>query len=108
MSVKSPQGNLPSDEHRKLLPDSKDIQPLYGLNEGLHDDVVRAEDTLLKLQAFDANDDVLIIIAHDWSLLHVLDLYPDDINEWRHHNWGELARWRFLADFEDAVAMDGK
>jgi glyoxylase-like metal-dependent hydrolase (beta-lactamase superfamily II) len=104
----SAQENLSTTGFRKLLPESKDTEPFYGLNEGLHDDIVRAEDTLEKLQAFDANDNVLVIIAHDWSLLRVLDLYPRDINQWRGQNWGELARWKFLADFEDAVAMDGK
>jgi hypothetical protein len=97
-----------SDELRKLFPQSKDNQPFYKLNEILHDDIGRAEDTLEKLQAFDANDNILVIIAHDRSLLHVFDLYPCDINEWRRHNWGELARWRFLADFEEAIAMDGR
>jgi hypothetical protein len=89
---------------KTLLPQSKDSEPFYRLNEILHDDIARAEDTLGKLQVFDANDDVLVIIAHDWSLLGLIDLYPLGINQWKEHNWGELARWRFLADFRDAVA----
>jgi hypothetical protein len=89
---------------KTLLPQSKDSEPFYRLNEILHDDLACAEDTLGKLQVFDANDDVLVIIAHDWSLLDLIDLYPLSINQWKEHNWGELARWRFLADFRDLVA----
>jgi glyoxylase-like metal-dependent hydrolase (beta-lactamase superfamily II) len=89
---------------KTLLPQSGDSQPFYRLNEILHDDLARAEDTLGKLQVFDANDDVLVIIAHDWSLLDLVDLFPLNINQWKERGWGELARWRFLADFRDAVA----
>ena len=100
-----PQGKLSITELKKLLPQSEDNQSFYGLNDGLHDDIVRAEDTLEKLKAFDANDNVLVIIAHDWSLLNLVSLHPRDINQWQRHNWGELARWRFLADFEAAVVV---
>ena len=98
-------GNSSSADLRKLLPQPKGTLSFYGLNEGLHDDIVRAEDTLDKLKGFDANDSVLLIIAHDWSLLQVVDLYPKDINQWKQHNWGELGRWSFLADFKDAIAI---
>ena len=99
-----PQGSSSSTALRKLLPDSKGTQSFYGLNESLHDDIASAEDTLEKLKVFDANDSVLVIIAHDWSLLHVVDLYPKHLNQWKQHNWGELGRWRFLVDFKEAVA----
>ena len=99
-----PQGSSSSTALRKLLPESKGTQSFYGLNEGLHDDIAGAEDTLEKLKVFDANDSVLVIIAHDWSLLHVVDLYPKHLNQWKQHNWGKLGRWRFLADFKEAVA----
>ena len=91
---------------RKLLPHSEGTAPFYGLAEGLHDDIARAEDTLEKLQAFDAAENVLVIIAHDWSLLQVVDLFPKDINQWKQNHWGELARWRFLADFREAISVD--
>jgi glyoxylase-like metal-dependent hydrolase (beta-lactamase superfamily II) len=98
------QSAFSTTKFKTLLPQSEDSQPFYRLNEILHDDLARAEDTLGKLQVFDANDDVLVIIAHDWSLLGLVDLYPLDINHWNERSWGELARWRFLADFRDAVA----
>ena len=66
---------------RKLLASSRPgYSDLLDLNGSLHDDIVRAEKTL-KTERIEANDNVLIIIAHDWSLLRVLDLHPHDINQ---------------------------
>ncbi|KAF2144849.1 uncharacterized protein K452DRAFT_221833 [Aplosporella prunicola CBS 121167] len=62
---------------------------------------------------FDACDDVLVVLAHDESLLGVLGdgegaehgkwLFPNTLDRWREEGLGELARWRFLADFSEGV-----
>ncbi|KIX98169.1 uncharacterized protein Z520_06249 [Fonsecaea multimorphosa CBS 102226] len=47
---------------------------------------------------FDADDNVLVIYAHDDSLLDgVLEFWPQsDANAWKEKGWGTKAHWRFL------------
>jgi hypothetical protein len=55
------QSALSTTKFKMLLPQSEDSEPFYRLNGILHDDLARAEDTMERLQMFDANDDVLAI-----------------------------------------------
>jgi hypothetical protein len=55
------------------------------------------------MMAFDACENVLVVLAHDKSLLGVVDLVPTEVNEWKRKGWKEAGRWRFLRDFTDAA-----
>ena len=88
---------------RSLLPEGKDSHSFYGIAPGMHENPTRATDTLQKLKAFDAHDNVLVLIAHDPSIIGVVDFFPKALNEWKHQDWALAARWRFLGDFKDAV-----
>ena len=57
--------------------------PLYGLAPGMHEDIAQAKETVVKIQAFDGRDDVMVVLAHDATLLGVLDFFPQDLNGWR-------------------------
>jgi hypothetical protein len=56
-----------------------------------------AVDSLRKLQEFD-NGRVLFAIAHDKTLLDVVELFPQFANNWKRRNWAEGVRWNFLED----------
>jgi glyoxylase-like metal-dependent hydrolase (beta-lactamase superfamily II) len=58
-----------------------------------------AEDSLQKLMSFD-NERVLFAIAHDKTLLDVVDLFPHFANDWKQSDWAERVRWNFLEDIE--------
>ena len=75
----------------------------YGLAPGMQEDLAKAEETISKLKAFDGRDDVMIIIAHDASLLNVLDYFPQDVGDWKAKGWAAQGRWLFLKEFEKAV-----
>uniref|UniRef100_A0A8H7K5V9 Metallo-beta-lactamase domain-containing protein n=1 Tax=Bionectria ochroleuca TaxID=29856 RepID=A0A8H7K5V9_BIOOC len=61
-----------------------------------------ARDSLLKLQQLDSEDgNVLFVVAHDKSLLGVVDLFPEWANDWKSKGWAEQARWDFLNDFKE-------
>lgn len=60
-----------------------------------------AEQTIVRLQRFDALDNVLIIFAHDASLKTVVDEFPATLNDWLVKDWGSSCRWRFLRDLEE-------
>ena len=78
----------------------------YDLARGMQESVEEAEKTMEKLKAFDGRDDVLIIIAHDATLLNTLDLFPKNVNDWRAKGWGAQSRWLFLKELdEEATAM---
>ena len=71
----------------------------------MHEDLAAAEATVSKLKAFDGRDDVMIILAHDASLLEVLDFFPQDLNAWKSNAWLAESRWLFLKDFDRIVAQ---
>lgn len=79
--------------------------PFYGLAPGTQEDLKKAEDTVEKLKAFDGRDDVMIIIAHDATLLDVLEHFPRDINAWKAKGWAAQGRWLFLKDLEKKAAV---
>jgi hypothetical protein len=45
---------------------------------------------------FDAHPDVLVIIAHDTSLLDPSELIPESLNAWKEKNWKQQRLWNFL------------
>ena len=77
---------------------------LYGLAPGMQEDLKEAEQTVEKLKAFDGRDDVMIVIAHDATLLNVLDFFPQDINDWNVRGWAAQGRWLFLRDSKGVAA----
>ncbi|CAD0013444.1 unnamed protein product [Aureobasidium pullulans] len=78
-------------------------QPYYEVTESFCYDLQQCHSTVEGLQEFDASDDILLIIAHDASLLGALDFFPDSLNHWREKDLDAKTRWRFLGDFSEAV-----
>jgi hypothetical protein len=76
---------------------------LYGLAPGMQEDLDKATETVEKLKAFDGRDDVLIVIAHDSTMLDVMDLFPKDINGWKANDWADRGRWLFLRELGKAA-----
>ncbi|RYP58072.1 hypothetical protein DL769_009125 [Monosporascus sp. CRB-8-3] len=54
------------------------------------------------LQEFDAQDNILVVFAHDNTLYDVVELYPKDATDWKDKGWQQEGRWRFLEDFAQA------
>ena len=51
----------------------------------------------------DAQGKVLVVMAHDDSLLPVMDFFPKSANDFMTKGWVEKGRWLFLKDFAKAV-----
>ncbi|KAK6530361.1 hypothetical protein TWF694_003717 [Orbilia ellipsospora] len=66
-------------------------------------DVDDARDVIRKIQAFDADEDILVISAHEWNYFDVLECFPGTANEWKKDGWKGRMRWRFLEEFKDGV-----
>jgi len=78
-------------------------EAFYVPSEGFNQDSEVALETIGGLQAFDARAEVLMVVAHDASLLDMLPFYPKSVNDWYDKGVGRKAHWRFLRDFEGAV-----
>jgi len=68
-------------------------------------DVTAAREVVDKIKAFDADENILVIAAHDWSLKDVIQFYPQSANAWKEKEWKEKGRWRFLVDFQKAIDL---
>ena len=83
-------------------------QPFYHLTpqpdgKGRTHNISEAEQSVKKMQQFDSDDRIMVIIAHDASLLDIMDFWPDTANDWKAKGWKEKGRWKFLEDFARAV-----
>ncbi|KAH9815690.1 Metallo-beta-lactamase superfamily [Teratosphaeria destructans] len=66
----------------------------------IHDDPQAVVDSRDHWTEFDAQENVFAVIAHDETLLDVVDFYPKSANEWKAKGWKEEGRWRFLKDLD--------
>ncbi|KAK6530723.1 hypothetical protein TWF281_007562 [Arthrobotrys megalospora] len=64
-----------------------------------------AQEVINKIQAFDADERVFVLNAHEWNYYDVLEVFPKTANGWKKKGWKEKARWRFLGDFQRAVDL---
>ncbi|KAH8431736.1 uncharacterized protein LDX57_009391 [Aspergillus melleus] len=94
----------PGDFVESIHPAHSRTAPFYAnLSPAPDRDVAEAEASLDKMRDFDANEDIFVVIAHDSTLLSVVDFFPKRANEWKERGWKEMSRWRFLEDFGQAV-----
>ncbi|KAI0098531.1 beta-lactamase-like protein [Nemania sp. FL0031] len=92
----------------KVLPNGRDA-PFYRPSQkphSVHHDVAIAEESIRGLQAMDAHDNVLVVIAHDPSFLNVADFFPKTANAFVEKGWVQKTRWAWLADFAKVVGQD--
>jgi hypothetical protein len=71
-------------------------------------DIPLAIETIKKTWAADAREEVFFIFAHDSKVQGVVDMFPKRMNDWKERGWREKVLWRFVEDFEGALAEDGK
>ncbi|MCJ1272061.1 hypothetical protein MMC22_011968 [Lobaria immixta] len=83
-------------------------QPFYVAGKAMNSDVKGAQESIEKMEDFDAHENVLTIFAHDQTLLDVVGFFPKETaNDWKEKGWREKGLWRFLGDFEEAVHEAG-
>ncbi|QMW42500.1 metallo-beta-lactamase superfamily protein [Aspergillus flavus] len=63
-------------------------------------DIPLAIETISKLQEIDCDEDVLVIIAHDFAVRDGVDHFPAALNDWKEKGWGRKLRWAFLRELE--------
>jgi len=55
------------------------------------------------MEEFDAQDNVLVGIAHDTEFIGNVPMFPDDLSNWQDTKCKEKVRWAFLKDFGEAI-----
>ena len=62
-------------------------------------DMDQVLDTIRKIQEYDGDSNILVILAHD-SAFRAPDIprFPKAINEWKAAGLGDALRWRWIAD----------
>ena len=82
-------------------PGSFRTTPFYEAAAPMVEDPVAHRATLDALKTLDASPDVFVILAHDASLLDVLEFFPTaDLTGWeKRPSRKDIGQWRFLDDF---------
>ncbi|TKA65209.1 hypothetical protein B0A55_09010 [Friedmanniomyces simplex] len=86
----------PGSLFEAIHPKRSSTEPYMLPNGPIHDNAETAVESLDKFTEFDAQENVFAMIAHDESLLDVVEFYPKPANGWREKGWKEQGRWRFL------------
>jgi len=73
--------------HRRILEDDNaQISCTCGpgkLSTGFHKDLKAAKESIERVKVLDRRDDVMVVLAHDNTLIGKIPLYPSALNGWR-------------------------
>jgi glyoxylase-like metal-dependent hydrolase (beta-lactamase superfamily II) len=94
----------PCELIKRMSPAHSSTEPFSNPGSVSHDKE-KAQHTIQCLQEFDADENVLVIAAHDLSLRPYLDVFPEVANGWKSKGWKYRSRWQFLKDFKTALEM---
>ncbi|KAJ7334282.1 beta-lactamase-like protein [Mycena albidolilacea] len=84
---------------------SQQLLALSDTVDSFYADPVTAQVSVEKLATFDADPDVLVLIAHDISLRDSLPYFPAYLNDWRATHLKERTVWNFLEKTNPAAAF---
>jgi len=98
----------PGELFEHLLRDGDATKPFYAVadlpdGKGVAVDAAEAQRTIGKVMEADAREEILVAMAHDDTLLPVVDFFPKYANGFAEKGWVQEARWTFLKDFEKAA-----
>lgn len=98
----------PCSIFENIHPNKSRVEPYYTIavtadGKTVANDIGEALESIVKMEEFDANEDVFTVIAHDPSLVGVADFFPKRANAWKEKEWADRTRWEFLKDFDSKV-----
>ncbi|KAH7028442.1 metallo-beta-lactamase superfamily protein [Macrophomina phaseolina] len=98
-----PPPTCPGDIFVSIHPKKSRTEPFFNpttAEGGWHLSAAEATHSIEKMIEFDAYDNIFPVIAHDNSLLDVVDFYPKTANDWLAKGWKDKSRWEFLSSFD--------
>ncbi|KAK0707958.1 beta-lactamase-like protein [Lasiosphaeris hirsuta] len=96
----------PGNIFQSVLPGKDCCAAIYKPCGAWHHDSAEAERSIQNLQQLDAEPQVLIIAAHDESILDIVDFFPAKLDGFAERGWVSLTKWRFLKDFAQVVGRE--
>jgi glyoxylase-like metal-dependent hydrolase (beta-lactamase superfamily II) len=96
----------PGEIFAAIHPKKSSTEPFFDptpAEGGWHLNAKEATLSCTKLSEFDAYDYIFPVIAHDNSLIDVVDFYPATANDWQVKGWKKLSHWGFLSQFDPYV-----
>lgn len=96
-------GGCPGSILQDIQRNNRADEAFYVPSKGFNVDEKAALETVSGLQVFDGHENVLMIVAHDSSLLGAMQFFPEKMNDWYEKGIGKASHWRFLKDFQEAV-----
>ncbi|KAJ6590550.1 beta-lactamase-like protein [Mycena vulgaris] len=82
--------------------------PLLDVAEHGYEDPPTARASVKKIGSFDANPDVFVVLAHDASLISVIEPFPASLDGWKAKGWKDLVTWAFLDEQNPAFRFNVK
>ncbi|KAH7399182.1 metallo-beta-lactamase superfamily protein [Phaeosphaeria sp. MPI-PUGE-AT-0046c] len=98
-----PPPTCPGDIFLPIHPKNSRTAPFFDTTPaegGWHLCAAEATRSIEKMTEFDAYDNIFPVIAHDNTLMGVVDVYPKQANDWQNRGWKDTSRWGFLGDFD--------
>ncbi|KAJ7234631.1 beta-lactamase-like protein [Mycena haematopus] len=81
--------------------------PLLSIAEnGYFEDPPTAHNSIRKIGDFDANADVLVVLAHDESIGPLIKPFPASLDQWQAKGWKNEATWAFLEETNPAFRFN--
>ncbi|CAE6421085.1 hypothetical protein ACGC1H_006694 [Rhizoctonia solani] len=89
-------------------PKHSSVEPFYHVanppqGKAASTNPVEAQRSLEKLLDVDCHENIFTIIAHDSTMLGVVEFFPKTLNDWKFKGYREKSMWSFLKDFGDAL-----
>ncbi|KAF4446028.1 putative metallo-beta-lactamase superfamily protein [Fusarium austroafricanum] len=78
-------------------------KPFTRVKAGHPYDVDEAQRAVDKMALFDADENIMVIAAHDFTLLPILDYFPREANGWYEAGWKNKGQWEFLKELVGIV-----
>ena len=92
--------------------DKSSSSPFYEINQqvgGWYVDPRTAQNSANNLQNFDADENVLVLLAHDTALEDVAEQFPEaNLNDWKERGWKEKFAWEFLNELRSDGSFEVK
>lgn len=100
----SSENACPGAIFESLLRGGDATKPIFTISaKGIHHDVEVCKQSVEKVMEADGNGNVFTVIAHDGSLLNLVDFFPKHANGFKEKSWVENGRWAFLQDLGDST-----
>lgn len=93
-----PASVCPGHLFEAIHPQKRGDEPFMAPDAPIHENKELAMQSCTDWQEYDAQENIFAMIAHDASLMDVVDFYPKPANGWREKGWKDEGRWRFLRD----------